>query len=134
MENNQLQIVSFEQAQRLKKLGFDWECDSCYWEDGEVDYHGNNNWNNVHPFSGIDEEIFSAPPVALALKWFRDEKYREYYRKKFHISLSRYGWRYKYIDIDGFLDESLHFDTYEAAESALLDDILTHIENSHENH
>ena len=127
MENNQLQLISFEQAQCLKKLGFDWETSWFYTQVGKLRTGGFYNFNKF-----IEE--FSAPPVALALKWFRDEKYREYYRKKFHISLSRYGWRYKYIDIDGFLDQSLHFDTYEAAESALLDDILTHIENSHENH
>ena len=118
MENNQLQIVSFEQAQRLKKLGFDWECDSCYWEDGEVDYHGNNNWNNVHPFSGIDEEIFSAPPVALALKWFRDKKINSY------VAYDN-GWQGFYAFGKASFDETGCFNTYDEAEIALLELLLS---------
>ncbi len=36
MNEKQLPLVTYEQARRLKKAGFDWECDWVYlWEDGK---------------------------------------------------------------------------------------------------
>ena len=73
MTDKELQKVNFEQAQRLKTAGFDWINDRYYVnrEDRvfKLDYelHPTNNPNSI-------DGAFSAPTVALALKWFRDTK------------------------------------------------------------
>jgi len=67
----ELQLVDFEQAQLLKKLGFDWKT-----ADGWSYF--NNSWNIT--FAGPDTRTqkwegpldISRPTVALALKWLRD--------------------------------------------------------------
>ena len=76
MNESKLQLVSFEQAQKLKELGFDWGCEYVY------------NLHNINPnmpsrkFETIshnhnyegEKSLASAPTVTLALKWFRDVK------------------------------------------------------------
>jgi hypothetical protein len=69
--NNTLQLVTFEQAKRLKEIGFEWPVNHCfgthpensYWEESGVE--GNQNvWKNR----------VSRPSIQLALKWFREVK------------------------------------------------------------
>jgi hypothetical protein len=131
--NNQLQLVSFEQAKRLKEAGFDLEIEDIYWCDG--DYEHNYCLGNWNDYIGEEEGCISAPTVAIALKWFRDVKsiknevrfyytsndYREYY----------YQGYYDYKNHKS-LGCTKHFDTYELAESALLDELLTLIEKKNE--
>ncbi len=82
MDNNQLPIVTYEQARRLKKAGFDWPVyNSYYFRDEEnynlegnayeqdVDRHLPNNPNSSGYYS---THYFSAPTVALALEYVRD--------------------------------------------------------------
>jgi hypothetical protein len=114
----ELQLVTFEQAKKLKELGFDWEIEDIYWADG--DYEHNyclGNWNDD---VGEEEGCISAPTVALALKWFRDEKgivcYIEYCDKKY------VGEHSTFRNLWNCTDE---YDTYEDAESAMLDEIIT---------
>ena len=66
-----LQLVSLEQAKKLKELGFDWEVNHNYntFEDCNELCNGyKNNYNIGKRFN------ISAPSVAIALKWFRDVK------------------------------------------------------------
>jgi len=119
-ENNQLQIVTFEQAIRLKKLGFDWPCCDVY-SYGNLcnSFCGNHNdWD--------EDDLESAPTVALALKWCRDVK-----RIVSHVGnmLGYYGAYKKFGDMVETWIETTVFDSYEAAESALLDELLNIIEN-----
>jgi len=116
MENNQLQLVTNEQAQRLKKLGFHWKCSTMYSDERlSKSFYGNhNNWD--------DDDLASAPTVALALKWFRDVK------EKFGVlGIDECIDTVRFYNMVGS-EESKHFDTYDAAESALLDGLLTIIE------
>jgi hypothetical protein len=105
MEEKELQIVSFEQAQRLKALGFDWAISRNSYKD-----------------------LYFAPTVALALKWMRDEKdivcHAISEMKHFRLSY-KFLYRINYAQVKS----KKEFDTCEAAESALLDELIDIIEN-----
>jgi hypothetical protein len=129
MNKKELSLVSCEQAEKLKKLGFDWECSQIY--ASETDFHNQTKKGEI--YEGVNYKNsyggdYTAPTVALALKWLRDEKYI-----------------FAYIFVDGFKSRrefcwSAHsdrhygnfggegFDSYEAAESALLNELLTILE------
>lgn len=69
--------VSFEQAQKLKELGFDWECIGVYDSERplglialDTQAKSPTNWNGNTDF----DEIFSAPTLAQAAKWLREKK------------------------------------------------------------
>ena len=136
-QEQQLQLVSYEQAQRLKEAGFDWYTDDFYIK-GKV-YHrpayinkiGKSladgspkftDWNNWKATEGIR---YSAPTVALALKWFRDVKgiVNCIKRQEFERDIQDIG-QFKDLYITDY-----YYDDYELAESALLDELLTLIEN-----
>ena len=126
MSDGQLQIVSFEQAKRLKEAGFDWGCDRYYsHEDCNPDIYDENSRlgernSNFNHYS----DSCSAPTVALALKWFRDEKNAQCGITCFENSeRTMLFYEAKWQD-EGFAYSTLDFDTYEAAESALLDELL----------
>lgn len=63
-KNNQLQLVTFEQAKQLKKAGFDWPTSYYYSDNGE-----RRRW--IRTFNHNSGHLISIPTVALALKWFR---------------------------------------------------------------
>ena len=126
---NQLSICSFEQAKRLREIEFDWITDKFYHDNGILDSGAGLTPKNYN----VSEFAFSAPTVALALKWFRDEKdlvpiirFRDTKEKYYNtIKFTQaneidYSWVNLYLD--GF------FDTYELAESVLLDELLNLIE------
>lgn len=122
---NQLQIVSFNQAERLEKLGFNWETNQFYNKKGELK---DSVWLNHNHFMFRDN--YSAPTVALALKWFRDVKgITGFCDNNYH------GWFFEYYSIGcdyikyDSRDLFLYFDTYEYAELALLDELLNLLEN-----
>jgi hypothetical protein len=125
-----LQLVTFEQAKRLKALGFDWGIYHCYDIDGELGGGGVCNKNTVRG----EYELFSAPTVALALKWMRDEKGFFGY-----VSYSPAWNQYDYQGFMWHIDSEIKCkceqanlyeltDTYEEAEHTLLDEILTLLE------
>ena len=121
---NELQLVTFEQAERLKKLGFNWG----------VNYH--YNLGVEYPFSNKVGEnyndndgdlYYSAPTVALALKWVRDVK-GIFSCVDFAIADFRKGYYHNYFSFENKnymcnKKQSL-FGSYEDAESALLDELL----------
>ncbi|MDR2293348.1 MAG: hypothetical protein LBE11_07750 [Prevotellaceae bacterium] len=108
MKEKELQLVSFEQAKRLKALGFDWECFA--WIDG-------NEWRTTD----IDLNYGVFPTVALALKWIRDVK-----NQTTIVSYDYYCNVYYYLHNGNSATGEYY--TYEAAESALLDEILKILE------
>ncbi|MDR2207151.1 MAG: hypothetical protein LBE36_13465 [Flavobacteriaceae bacterium] len=122
----ELQLVSFEQALALKKLGFDWETNHRYLNDKSIMLDVSKaNWNN-NPLAMENVNVIgglSAPTVALALKWFRDVK-----NKMFAITIKEGYWYIGYI-IDHSKQDASFIETellnpYEFAESALLDELL----------
>ena len=62
----ELQLVTFEQAQRLGKAGFNWPCFYQFRENGDL--FSQMDWSN------LKKRRIAAPTVALALKWFRHVK------------------------------------------------------------
>jgi hypothetical protein len=124
--SNQLALVSYGQAERLKKLGFDWRC--LYW-------YRKDDARHEYPFEAFEknynekEDCLSAPPLALALKWMRDEK-------------SLFAAIRPYPGDDNelwFVFESFgscinpdYAGSYEDAESRLLDELLTFLEKENE--
>jgi hypothetical protein len=124
MNTKQLQLVNFEQAKRLKALGFDWETQEYYHPNGEI----------------LDLLFYSknggikAPTVALVLKWIRDEKGYDCMVHRSYADNTKYlGEVYKFDanDVERAYIQSVRIkqqNTYEAAESALLDELLTIME------
>ena len=123
MKDNQLQICSFEQAQRLKAAGFSWDCNQYYELYCSAYYNGNvANYNDGRTVAYNRTPVISAPTVALALKWMRDVK-------------GKYNWSIDCAGVDDyiyFIDTKIYggFSTYEAAESALLDKLLNVLETN----
>lgn len=84
-------FVSFEQAVKLKKLGFDWKCYTFYHLD---------NWGGLC-HSGICEnhnmfkKCISAPTLSQAKKWLREVKgilvqpIYDYFLKKWFFNIGR---------------------------------------------
>jgi len=125
MQEKQLALVTYEQAKKLKELGFDWECTAFYDlnENNELDYFANQvDWNN-------EVDTLSAPTVALALKWFRDVK--GILCDVGFCGLTFHTYVYSYINKNGLIgstDKGYSYDTYEEAESALLDALIERCE------
>ena len=120
MNTQQLQLVTFEQAKRLKELGFNWE-NTNFYNSVKVLFKERNI--SDHNFF---KQRFSAPTIALALKWFRDEKC---IISEITSSLSSCGWSYTFYINPIMPDELIaEFNTYESAESALLNELLTLLE------
>ena len=114
--SKELQIVSYEQARRLRELGFDWKVNHWYNSDkslsNSLNYDDRNDW-------GLST---SAPYIALALKWCRDEK--NLFGSVWKV-LGNYKASYVPVNEDlRFVDLKEDFDSYEVAESSLLDEIL----------
>lgn len=117
MNSTELYLVTFEQAKRLQAADFDWRTEDAFDDGYTVTYEG------VYP-----REPIPRPTVALALKWMRDVKgfqcgvYPAEWGRP-GDGLTRYFGRWFDLDCDK-IDGTIGFGTYEAAESALLDELL----------
>jgi len=128
MENNQLQLVTFEQTKRLKELGFNWRVYSCYAKSGDIYPYAPDAPYDFNSRPELDV-LISAPTVQLALKWLRENEEHHIVGTVEYDEFSD-GYSYKIVrifDISKYSDNE--YATYEAAESALLDELLTFIEN-----
>ncbi len=111
----QLQLVTFEQALRLSRLGFDWATDAFYHSDGVADIYVFQNHNA--------EGKISAPTVALALKWMRDNE-------EAGTCLANLSGEATFVCCINDIESMGCLETYEQAESVLLDELLTILENN----
>ena len=72
-----LSVVTREQAEKLKRLGFDWATDSYYEKDSGrvifVPYNEDDLNSDVESISKDYTNCISAPTIAIALKWLRDK-------------------------------------------------------------
>ena len=120
-----LQLVTFEQAKRLNEAGFDWGVSFTYDNDGTLE--GRNTPFGAANFNNGDGD-YSAPAVALALKWCRDVKGIDAFVKtdpngrEPPVNLS-------YLAILGGRLVSNYCRYYDEAESALLDAVLDFLGN-----
>jgi len=135
----QLQLVTVEQAKKLKKLGFDWKVYCFYLHEGYEPSEPILQYDhNIENFNKNEDDIqndyycyyFSAPSVAHALKWFRDVKDVDYSIIKHH-SIKKYyyfGWTIHRPDQSCRAKASKSIATYEECESALLDALIEYTE------
>ena len=139
MNDQQLQLVTFEQARRLKKLGFNWPVHEKFNLEGmggmrehytlvksPLGDWNHPNWNGEgHVEHDGKENYVSCPETALALKWFRDVK-RMFFRITYFFieSKNSIAW----VGLINTKVETSNCDTYEAAESALLDALIEQAE------
>jgi hypothetical protein len=134
MNEKELQLVTLEQAKRLKEIGFDW-----------VSYHSYGRYSQCNYGEGLPvlEEAYCdtsrvgaycelsdlktcgilAPTVALALKWFRDVKMIRNAVCCLFYNTSIEMW-YGDFKFKGHYNATSKCSTYEEAESALLDKLL----------
>lgn len=139
-------IVTLDQKQRLEKLGFEYDIHQVY-------FIHNNSKDITRQVVGV-EEIFldefkdnysPIPTTASALDWIREEKgvacgvepdyntvkVGEYYAGGYgfngNVVKVVYKYKYQYYDKNNEL-HSKKFDTHPLAESALLDAVLTYLE------
>jgi hypothetical protein len=131
----ELQLVTFVQAKRLEKLGFDYNAEFCF--DEGVDGKARLGLKKM-PYIKIRHKYTLCPTVALALKWIRDEKKIDCGVCFFDVTSLAYQGKYQPPYLLKMGDKSLKprtsyytlesHETYEAAESALLDELLTILE------
>lgn len=129
---NKEDFVSYSQAVRLKKLGFDWECIAKYAvePDGKPILVG----STAFVFRNSEEKgrDVAAPLLSQAQKWLRE-------RHSLHVDISTHGKHCWTANIVGYDDEDipkgyLHpvnvevFDSFEQALSAGIDAALDLLE------
>lgn len=156
-------IVTFEQAKKLKELGFDGECLYWYNEDGVKEcpidqgymeyYYEVDCFLNYWNAKKIDRDLYgsyppkvsySVPTVSEALDWVREEKGIEcgvlpicesFAKDNTDGSLSMstmfVGYDYNFFDKSsdkGEIVNMVTYSTHSLASSALLDAVLTYLE------
>lgn len=123
--NTQLQLCSFGQAKRLKKLGFNWPSETFYVDGSLDDCHNLINYNTNE---GTDEDgepqeddgYCSAPTIQHALMWFREVRG---VITCFSYSLT-YGYVGEHNGFRGLWNYTDSFKTFKEVEYALLDELL----------
>lgn len=137
----ELNNVTFEQANKLKVLGFPQDYDSiyvvrdCYSEDGNYGTPHKVGELIHNPYGFSQDDWIEAPTLELVNKWLRDEK-------KFYIAVHLDSWAYEsrcgyYLvihKIDENFDEvspiePVFFKTYEEALSTGIDYVVELLEN-----
>lgn len=137
---NKEDFVSFEQAKRLKKLGFDWNCNHYIDERGKISentkddffhscYEDLNDANfALHDKSGNLLDYYSAPTLAQACKWLRSKDILIHILPKSNNKYMTQVWEISCYEILETLRGE--FDTYEQAQSAGIDFALGMLEKS----
>jgi hypothetical protein len=138
MNEKQLQLVTYEQAKALKELGFSWNTSFYYLfdhdEDGTDKYDfidfidiksaGIYGFDLFETNHNAKDGHFSAPTVALALKWMRDVKGIDS-----GILPSCDNKYFTAVPMEGSFTTAKYFKYYEEAESAILDEIIKHLKS-----
>jgi hypothetical protein len=112
MNKETLQIVSFEQALRLKEIGWNWK---------------------TKKIARRRSLGFYMPEVALALKWLRNTKQLRHDGGNYCVDNNyRFWWTYQPgLELEGW-QVTKYYDTYDEAECALLYAVLDFFENSNQ--
>ena len=118
-------LVTFEQAKKLKKLGYDEECTHFFKineEDKPAQWFGEYHNHNMH------FEYISAPTISEALEWFREVKgvpcSVNLYQDDSMEGCIYYVGCYKDRDVIRPIEMKI---THYEAESALLDALIEYV-------
>ena|GEM_PF-5745348 len=65
-------LVTYEQAKRLRELGFDEPCCSCYWDGTLMPFSSPVDYNKFLKTEHWD--TISAPSMRIALRWANNKK------------------------------------------------------------
>lgn len=127
--NNTLSRLNFNQSKRAKNVGFDWPTEYHYshWNSPATDGPGVlKNWNALaYECWGKKMPLTSAPEIALFLQWARTEKgIYGFVMPEMDEDLPTFYIQYGPWTSQGTWSMSGDFDSYPAAESALVDEIL----------
>ena len=135
--------VTFEQAKKLKEIGFNVptldylrEHDSGLVSEFSTSYAGSENWN------AQQRKVYSRPTVSSALDWIREEKkiecgvypFAEESKDEQNPIIIRYEYRFisyqrnPATKMNDLFCKVATFDTHHLASSALLDAVLTYLE------
>ena len=125
MQEKQLSLVNFEQAKKLKELGFDWLCYIYSDSEGNDTLVVDTLKNHKKRFDKLCNYSQLPLTVALALKWFRDVK--GVFTGIYNNNMVYCDLEFDYVGVILFDEKRIftkHYDTYDEAESALLDALL----------
>lgn len=130
--NQQLPRLTFEQSKRAYSLGFDWRTKARYFEKEDNTFEFYEDAQYVFDRMGVYEYLddYSAPENATFLQWARDVMGVHGWTEPNGIK-----WRYCWHGVaDGWnMKGRFEFETYLEAESALIDELLTVLENDNKN-
>jgi len=118
----ELQKVTKNQAKMLKEIGFDCKVEFYYNSHGEL-YRWNGTGEetpNSYPHYEHTADCYSAPSIALALKWAMEEE-GIINKIDYDHEFQRF---YGSFVVDGLWDCTISYDNYEEAETNLLTVIL----------
>lgn len=132
-------FVSYEQALKLRSLGFDEECLARYcvvteWEKptGEVRLQISSDCPNNH------KTLFKAPLYQQVFDWFREK--HNFYVNIFNDPINSMNFRFYYsITESGYLnyyescDDEIYFETVIEARQAALNKLIEIVENEKSN-
>jgi len=121
-DTNQLSLVTYEQAKRLKEFGFNWSTFRAFTQ--EFGQDKTEPYGAICTYMTWDDDYYTRQPdVALALKWFRDVKGMIYHINPcFDNEIGEFTGYDIHIEYPGMRSNEDIFSAYEAAESALLDE------------
>jgi hypothetical protein len=126
MEN---EFVPYELAVKLKQLGFDEPCNTCYDKLGMTASYGKNVFDYKNYNTG--GYVVSRPTYSQAFRWFREKNQLDTsintVYSKYNDTLSK---KYSGVIDDKSVFTNIGFyDTYEEAELACLDKLIEIVEN-----
>jgi len=128
MNNLESLFVNYEQALKLKSMGFDEPCLAFYDGKNTESFYFNNIRDasgDYIPFQKHDRlKWFGAPLKQQAFRWFRDKHDIDSHIEKYLSSEDAVEYFFMAND-----EESINFETYEEAESACIDKLIEIIKN-----
>lgn len=126
-------FVTFEQAIKLKELGFKCPCNHYYSLDGGLLHEEteNSQTNYIHCNS---KYLISAPTLGQAQKWLREKEIEVGVSAEFDGELRTGQWVWLMREFtthlfDTVFPEDINYDTYEEALSKGIDEALNYLIN-----
>lgn len=116
------EFVTYQQAEQLKQLGFDWECNHSYYGHRSKDLVGFCTYHDFNKNGGPNE--CSAPTQTIAQKWLREVKKIEVNANYDNVKEKWYWFINDMQECCMTTIDDYNFDTFEQALSAGIDKVL----------